>query len=91
MKSTLMCILLCPIPYPFSKTIHVFVALCDHINQGIVSVPESLGNGQNPTTNLYWGALYGVKLILRSELDFFNIHDKRKSRILERVYSSTKF
>mgnify|MGYP000684045765 CR=1 FL=1 len=41
--------------------IHVFVALCDNANQGIVPVPKSLGNGQEPSSNLYWGAMYGVK------------------------------
>ena len=43
------------------KTIHVFVALCDNVNQGIVPVPAGIGNGQNPSTNLYWGCGYGVK------------------------------
>jgi hypothetical protein len=43
------------------KTIHVYVALCDNVNQGIVPVPAKLGNGQNPQNNLYWGAMYGVK------------------------------
>ncbi len=37
------------------KVIHVFVALCDNKYQGIVSVPASIGNGQDPKTNLYWG------------------------------------
>ena len=41
--------------------VHVVVALCDNIHQGIVPVPASLGNGQDPRTNLYWGALYGVR------------------------------
>jgi len=40
--------------------VHVVVALADNINQGIVPTSRSLGNGQNPRTNLYWGALYGV-------------------------------
>lgn len=44
-----------------TKTIHVFVALCDNENQGIVPVPGQLGNGKNPDSNLYWGAMYGVK------------------------------
>jgi hypothetical protein len=44
-----------------SRCIHVFVALCDNKNQGIVPVPEKIGNGQNPASNLYWGAGYGVK------------------------------
>ena len=41
--------------------IHVFVALCDNINQGIVPVSATLGNGDNPATNLYWGAAFGIK------------------------------
>ncbi len=36
-----------------TETIHVFVALCDNQNQGIVPVPASLGNGQDPKSNLY--------------------------------------
>jgi len=43
------------------RTIHVFVALCDNENQGIVPVPKAIGNGQDPKTNLYWGAGHGVK------------------------------
>lgn len=49
------------LPIQAQKTIHVFVALCDNANQGIVPVPESLGNGQDPKSNLYWGAIYGLK------------------------------
>ncbi|MCX7006313.1 MAG: hypothetical protein NTY53_03535 [Kiritimatiellaeota bacterium] len=44
-----------------NRTIHVFVALCDNANQGIVPVPAELGNGADPAHNLYWGARYGVK------------------------------
>jgi hypothetical protein len=44
-----------------SKTIHVIVAWCDNEYQGIVPVPKHLGDGDNPATNLYWGATYGVK------------------------------
>ena len=43
------------------KVIHVVVALCDNINQGIVPVPERLGNGDDLKNNLYWGAAFGVK------------------------------
>jgi len=39
---------------------HVVVALCDNVHQGIVPVPRALGNGQDPSSNLYWGARYGV-------------------------------
>lgn len=48
------------------KIIHVFVALCDNDNQGIVPVPSKLGNGQNPQNNLYWGALYGVRAYFKN-------------------------
>lgn len=41
--------------------VHVVVALCDNENQGIVPVPAALGNGQDPKSNLYWGAMYGVR------------------------------
>ncbi|OQP56930.1 hypothetical protein A3860_10160 [Niastella vici] len=43
------------------KTIHVFVALCDNKYQGIVPVPASIGNGQDPNSNLYWGCDAGIR------------------------------
>ena len=43
------------------KFIHVYVALCDNDNQGIVPVPSQLGNGQDPSKNLYWGAMFGLR------------------------------
>lgn len=43
------------------KSIQVFVALCDNVNQGIVPVPAALGDGEDVKNNLYWGARYGVK------------------------------
>lgn len=54
-----------PPPPRLSKRVRVIVALCDNANQGIVPVPAALGNGQNPATNLYWGAAYGVKMFFR--------------------------
>jgi hypothetical protein len=70
-----------------TKTIHVFVALCDNINQGIVAVSKSLGNGQNPATNLYWGALYGVKTHFKKSEDwtFIKTIESSGEIILERV------
>lgn len=50
-----------------TRTIHTFVALCDNKNQGIVPVPASLGNGQSPGTNLYWGAAYGLKTYFKNK------------------------
>lgn len=46
---------------------HVVVALCDNEHQGIVRVPDHLGNGQDPASNLYWGAAYGVRTFLTRE------------------------
>ena len=40
---------------------HIVVALCDNWSQRIVPVPAHLGDGDDPGSNLYWGALYGVK------------------------------
>lgn len=48
-----------------TRTIHVFVALCDNVNQGIVPVPQKIGNGQDPNHNLYWGAGYGVRTFFK--------------------------
>jgi hypothetical protein len=50
--------------------IHVFVALCDNVNQGIVPVSATLGNGDNPATNLYWGAAFGVKTFFSRNKDW---------------------
>jgi len=41
--------------------IHVFVALCDNVHQGIVPVSATLGNGDDAQRNLYWGAAFGIK------------------------------
>jgi hypothetical protein len=52
------------------KSVHVFVALADNKHQGIVPVPEHLGNGDDPAGNLYWGAQYGVKTFLKASGDW---------------------
>jgi len=70
------------------KTIHVFVALCDNMNQGIVPVPELIGNGQDPKNNLYWGALYGVKNFLKNKSNIWVYKSSIKSKdknVLERI------
>ena len=46
------------------RVVHVVVALCDNVHQGVVPVPWAIGNGQDPGKNLYWGAAYGVKTFL---------------------------
>ena len=70
------------------KTIHVFVALCDNVNQGIVPVPGQLGNGQVARTNLYWGAAFGVKSFFKyktSEWKLIKTIAQKNPDILERI------
>ena len=50
--------------------IHVFVALCDNVNQGIVPVSPSLGDGDQAATNLYWGAAFGVRTFFKRSRDW---------------------
>ena len=47
--------------------IEVFVALADNRHQGIVPVPNNIGNGDDPGHNLYWGAMYGLKTMLNRD------------------------
>ncbi len=70
-----------------TKTIHVFVALCDNVNQGIVPVPKKLGNGQDSKGNLYWGAMYGVKSYLKRCKDWVLVSSQSNPEeyILERI------
>lgn len=69
--------------------IHVFVALCDNVNQGIVPVSASLGNGDNPATNLYWGAAFGIKTFFSKNKDWQQVRAstsvKSPSVVLDRV------
>lgn len=68
------------------KLIHVVVALCDNQYQGIVPVPEKIGNGDDPKNNLYWGAAYGVKSFFRRARDWTLISEvtNPKPAVLER-------
>lgn len=68
------------------RVIRAYVALCDNVNQGIVPVPVSLGNGQNPKSNLYWGALYGVKTHFKKNSHWTLIEtiSNPKAKVLER-------
>lgn len=89
MKRFLFLVLIITIlPIKAQKTIHVFVALCDNANQGIVRVPESLGNGQDPKSNLYWGAIYGLKSYFKYKAQDWILVESpasEKVEILDRV------
>jgi hypothetical protein len=68
------------------RTVHVFVALADNVNQGIVPVPAKLGKGDDPEHNLYWGAAGGVKTFFARSADWKLISQPHspKAEVLER-------
>ena len=68
------------------RSVHVFVALADNQNQGIIPVPAKLGNGEDPEHNLYWGSAYGVKTFFARSADWERIAcgEKPKAEVLER-------
>ena len=79
-------ILLAPIgAYAKPLTVHVVVALCDNATQGIVPVPAAIGDGNDPRTNLYWGAMYGVKTWLKREKWKVETAKVPNSAVLERL------
>jgi len=75
-----------------TKSIHVFVALCDNKYQGIVPVPAKIGNGQDPGNNLYWGNDYGVRTFFKRSKDWKLIETRKTTgTILERlVFKNTE-
>jgi hypothetical protein len=69
-----------------AKTVHVLVALCDNVYQGIVPVPAAIGNGQEPNTNLYWGAGYGIRTYFRKSGEWKLLETRKPGdTILERL------
>ncbi|MEM7248616.1 MAG: hypothetical protein AAF533_25015 [Acidobacteriota bacterium] len=72
--------------------VHVVVALCDNASQGIVPVPAQLGDGTSPRTNLYWGALYGVRTHLTRTAGWkrLEVAQPRLSAVLERIALRTE-
>lgn len=66
--------------------IHVFVALADNVNQGIVPVSASLGDGDSPKTNLYWGAAFGIRTFFSksSDWELISVTSTPSAAILER-------
>jgi hypothetical protein len=68
------------------RIVHVFVALADNANQGIVPVPAKLGNGEDPERNLYWGSAFGVKTFFSRSPDWklLSSGEKPKYEVLER-------
>ena len=69
---------------------HVVVALCDNESQGIVPVPARLGDGDSPQSNLYWGAMYGVRGWFRNQPGWkpVAVAPSKDPRVLDRVMFS---
>lgn len=67
--------------------VHAMVPLCDNAHQGIVPVPERLGNGLDLRNNLYWGARYGIKSHFKNLREWQQISSVKyqDSSVLERV------
>ncbi|HKQ51253.1 MAG TPA: hypothetical protein VJT74_02720 [Pyrinomonadaceae bacterium] len=70
-----------------ARLVHVVVALCDNKYQGIAPTPDSIANGDDPASNLYWGAGYGVKSFFRKAKDWSSVADVKNPRaaVLERA------
>jgi hypothetical protein len=69
-----------------TKTIHIFVALCDNKYQGIVPVPAKIGNGQDYNNNLYWGCAYGIRTYFKNSQEWKLIKTQKLDSIkLERL------
>lgn len=69
-----------------TKTIHIFVALCDNQYQGIVPVPEKIGNGQDPNSNLYWGCGYGIRTYFKKSKEWKFLESRKIDSVkLERL------
>lgn len=69
-----------------TKTIHVFVALCDNKYQGIVPVPKTIGNGQDPDNNLYWGCANGIRSYFKKSKEWKLLKTQKLDKIrMERL------
>lgn len=69
------------------RVVHVLVALCDNVNQGIVPVPKFLGDGEDTVKNLYWGAAFGVKTYFSKSANWQKLAeiDNPKENVLQRL------
>ena len=74
-----------------TKVIRIFTALCDNEHQGIVKVPAKIGNGDKPSDNLYWGAMYGVKTWFSKSKSWEKVDSHKVNKvILERIVFKRK-
>ena len=73
--------------------VHALVPLCDNTHQGIFPTTESLGDGFNLKTNLYWATRHGMKRYFLESPHWENkaIYFQATDTILERVVFTRKF
>ncbi len=67
--------------------VHLYIPLCDNINQGIVPTSESLGNGFNLKTNLYWATSSATKKFFSRHPDWQVVYNEFDidTNVLERI------
>lgn len=67
--------------------VHALVPLCDNKHQGIVPTTESLGDGFNLKSNLYWATRHGLKryFVENSQWSVLKNNYVANDTILERV------
>ncbi len=91
--SMLVCMMLptCVLSMP-NTHIYVIVSLVDNVSQGIEPVPAKIGDGNNPSSNLYWGATYGVKTFLSKANGWRKLRCEKdiNDTILERCHFAWK-
>ena len=58
------------------KDIKVFVALCDNETQGIAKVGKSIGDGDKPEANLYWGCSDGLSKVFGKSTKWQSVSKK---------------
>ncbi len=64
----------------------IYVPLCDNQFQGIIPVPPLLGNGDDPKSNLYWGAGGGFYGYFKKNRDYREVYRRTgNDTILETV------
>jgi hypothetical protein len=70
MRALLLVLFACAAVCAGAAEIRVFVALADNKTQGIIPVPEKIGNGDDAARNLYWGCDEALPPVFRASADW---------------------
>lgn len=73
--------------------VHVLVPLCDNEYQMIAPVSNSLGDGMNLRSNLYWGVSHGMRTVFKNDNKWKQVYHKKDAdrNILERLIFYREF